>query len=123
MEKDLPKKSPPKFPKFPKPNKFVKPKFVVRRGMAKVPLVKTNTGSTEVLELLAASPAEVAVAVEEELTLTLTEGTLVLVVTRLEVERPPETVRPRRVPRTRQIGNKERKRGVQSTCNNLILSP
>ena len=94
----------------------MKPKLVVRRGTANVPFVKTNTGSREVVELLAASPEEVEVAVEEELTLTLTEGTLELEVTRLEVVRPPETLRPRRVPRTRQIGNNERKRGVQSTC-------
>ena len=93
---------------------------MVRRGTANVPFVKTNIGRMEfVVELLAASPVEVEVAVEEELTLTLTEGTLELVVTRLEVVRPPETVRPSRVPRTRQIGNKERKRGVQSTWNTV----
>ena len=39
-EKDLPKKSP---PKLPNPNRFVRPKFVVRKGkgMANVPFWKT----------------------------------------------------------------------------------
>ena len=66
---------------------------------------------------------EVELAAEEELMLMETEGVLVLaVVTRLEVvevveESPEETERPSRVPSTRQIGNKDRKRGVQSTCS------
>ena len=99
---------------------LVKPKFGVSKGMANVPLVKTNIGRTEVVELLAESPEEVEVAVDEELTLTVTEGTLELEVTRLVVERPPETVRPSRVPSTRQMGSSERKRGVQSTCTTVI---
>ena len=98
---------------------LVKPKFGVSKGMANVPLVKTNIGRTEVVELLAESPEEVEVAVDEELTLTVTEGTLELEVTRLVVERPPETVRPSRVPSTRQMGSSERKRGVQSTWNTV----
>ena len=98
---------------------LVKPKFGVSKGMANVPLVKTNIGRTEVVELLAESPEEVEVAVDEELTLTVTEGTLELEVTRLVVERPPETVRPSRVPSTRQMGSSERKSGVQSTWNTV----
>ena len=114
-EKDLPKKSP---PKLPNPNRFVRPKFVVRKGkgMANVPFWKTNIGRIEVfVELLAESPEELEVAVEEELMLTETEGALVLVVTKLELVRPEETERPSTVPSTRQIGNNDRKSGVQST--------
>ena len=88
--------------------------------MANVPFWKTNIGRIEVfVELLAESPEEVEVAVEEELMLTETEGVLelVLVVTRLEVVRPEETERPSSVPSTRQIGSNDRKRGVQSTCS------
>ena len=98
---------------------LVKPKFGVSKGMANVPFVKTNIGRTEVVELLAESPEDVEVGVDEELTLTVTEGTLELEVTRLVVERPPETVRPSRVPSTRQMGSSERKRGVQSTWNTV----
>ena len=68
------------------------------------------------------------VDVDEELMLTETAGELVLslavvaAVTRVveDVVSPEDTERPSSVPSTRQIGNNDRKSGVQSTCSRNI---
>ena len=93
----------------------VKPNRPVKRGMARLPLVKTKMGRREVVLELLASPAAVAVAVEEEFTLISMEGVVEFVVVVVEDRERPERRRPRRVPRTRKRGSSERKMGVKST--------
>ena len=84
-----------------------------------VPLLNTKMGSTEVLVLV---PPPVP-PVEEEFTSTLTVVAvpLVAVVTRLVPEVRPEAASPSRVPSTRNIGSRDKKMGVKSTCVNNTL--
>ena len=82
-------------------------------GTASVPLLKMKTGKTELVALL---PVLVTLDVEldEELTLTDTDGVVLFVVVVLE-RLSPERRRPRSVPRTRKTGRRVRKMGVKST--------
>ena len=85
-----------------------------------VPLVKIMMGTSVLVLLLALAALLVLVAVELEFTFTVMSGTVEFATT-VVVAEAVGNCRPRRVPRAKNKGRRERKMGVKSTF--IIILP